>query len=41
MDRTSPQFEKADSLAREILKLARNTLLINLRFLDMALSEFD
>ncbi|MBQ8974561.1 MAG: hypothetical protein IJ072_02420, partial [Oscillospiraceae bacterium] len=40
MDKTSPQFEKADALAVEVLKLARSTLLINLRFLDMALSEF-
>ncbi len=30
--------EKADKLARDILRLSRNTLLVNLRFLDMALS---
>lgn len=28
-------------MARDTLKLARNTLLVNLRFLDMALSRFD
>lgn len=33
-------MEKAESLAREILILSRNTLLVNLRFLDMALSQF-
>lgn len=31
---------KQDQLAREILTLARNTLLVNLRFLDAALSQF-
>lgn len=31
--------EKRDSLAREILILSRNTLLVHLRFLDMALSR--
>lgn len=30
-----------DSLARDVLKLSRNTLLVNLRFLGMALSQFD
>ena len=34
------QLEKADKLAREILQLARSTLLVNLRFLDAALSQF-
>ena len=33
--------EKAESLAREILILSRNTLLVNLRFLDAALSQFE
>ena len=33
--------EKKNELARDTLKLARNTLLVNLRFLDMALSRFD
>lgn len=32
--------KKSDGLAREILLLARNTLLVNLRFLDLALSRF-
>lgn len=31
---------KAESLAREVLILSRNTLLVNLRFLDSALSQF-
>lgn len=31
---------KRNELAREILVLSRNTLLVNLRFLDMALSRF-
>lgn len=33
--------QKTDELAREVLRLARSTLLVNLRFLDMALSQFD
>lgn len=33
--------EKEEQLAREILLLSRNTLLVNLRFLDMALSQFE
>lgn len=32
---------KQNELALSTLKLARNTLLVNLRFLDMALSQFD
>ncbi len=32
--------ERIDHLAREVLLLSRNTLLVNLRFLDMALSQF-
>ena len=32
--------EKMDALAREVLTLSRNTLLVNLRFLDAALSQF-
>ena len=32
--------EKQNALAREILLLSRNTLLVNLRFLDAALSRF-
>lgn len=31
---------KADTLAKEVLTLSRNTLLVNLRFLDAALSQF-
>ncbi len=31
---------KAESLARDVLILSRNTLLVNLRFLDSALSQF-
>ena len=31
---------KMESLAREILLLSRNTLLVNMRFLDIALSQF-
>ena len=34
------QWEKTDKLAREILSLSRSTLLVNLRFLDAALSQF-
>ena len=33
-------FSRADDLARDILRLTRNTLLVNLRFLDLALSQF-
>ena len=32
--------EKLNSLALDVLKLSRNTLLVNLRFLDMALNQF-
>ena len=32
--------DKAGKLARDVLLLSRNTLLVNLRFLDMALSRF-
>ena len=31
---------QAETLAREVLILSRNTLLVNLRFLDAALSQF-
>ncbi len=34
-------MEKADRLARDVLSLSRNTLLVNLRFLDVALSQFE
>lgn len=33
-------FERTDALAQDILKLSRNTLLVNLRFLDAAMSMF-
>ncbi|MHA5219197.1 vWA domain-containing protein [Dysosmobacter sp. Phy] len=33
-------FRQADGLAREVLDLARSTLLVHLRFLDLALSRF-
>ena len=34
------KFRQADALAQDILRLTRNTLLVNLRFLDLALSQF-
>lgn len=34
------RINKADDLARDVLTLSRNTLLVNLRFLDAALSQF-
>ena len=34
------QTKSADALAGDVLTLARNTLLVNLRFLDAALSQF-
>lgn len=40
MDR-SEQFQKLNKLARDVLVLSRNTLLVNLRFLDAALSQFE
>ena len=33
--------QKPDALAREVLTLSRNTLLVNLRFPDAALSMFE
>ena len=41
MDELSVRNEKIDKLAREILLLSRNTLLVTLRFLDAALSQFE
>lgn len=35
------QDEKMDALARDVLKLSRDTLLVNLRFMDAALSQFE
>ena len=32
--------QRAEALAREVLLLSRNTLLVNLRFMDTALSQF-
>ena len=37
----SATTEKLNKLAQDVLLLSRNTLLVNLRFLDMALSQFD
>ena len=34
------QEQRLDQLARDVLRLSRNTLLVNLRFLDAALSQF-
>lgn len=39
MSRQSEKQQKMDQLAREVLLLSRNTLLVNLRFLDAALSQ--
>ena len=33
--------EKIDKLAKDILMLARNTVLVNLRFLDVSISQFE
>ena len=38
-DSFEEKLNKADKLALDILRLSRNTLLVNLRFLDMALSR--
>jgi len=35
------QLEKQNKLAEEVLRLSRNTLLVNLRFLDAALNELE
>ena len=40
MENHVEKFRQADDLARDILRLTRNTLLVNLRFLDLALSQF-
>jgi len=40
MNSAIERMQQTDELARDILKLSRNTLLINLRFLDAALCEF-
>ena len=36
---TEININQADKLAREVLNLSRNTLLVNMRFLDTALSR--
>ena len=41
VNRLSEREEKRNKLAREVLHLSRNTLLVNLRFLDAALSRFE
>ena len=35
------KYEKLNQLAKDILILSRNTLLVNLRFLDAALSRLE
>ena len=40
MTEQTEKEQKLDQLAREVLYLSRNTLLVNLRFLDAALSQF-
>ena len=39
--KSEDKINQIRSLAAEVLKLSRNTLLVNLRFLDMALSQFE
>lgn len=41
MGQVSEKDEKINKLARDVLILSRNTLLVNLRFLDAALSQFE
>lgn len=41
MDENIEKMNKMDKVARDVLRLSRNTLLVNLRFLDMALSQFE
>ena len=41
MPNIGEQQEKLNKLARDVLILSRNTLLVNLRFLDAALSQFE
>ena len=36
----SEAYEKMQRIAGEVLRLSHSTLLVNLRFLDMALAEF-
>ena len=41
MDTQSEKSQKMGELARDVLILSRNTLVVNLRFLDVALSQFE
>ena len=41
MSQLTEKQQKVDQLAREVLLLSRNTLLVHLRFLDAALSQLD
>ena len=41
MDGKNDRSAKKDQLAREVLRFSRNTLLVNLRFLDLALGSLD
>ena len=41
LDRKDEKMNKMENLAKEVLKLSRNTLLVHLRFLDRALSRFE
>lgn len=41
MDTVSEKDKKLNSLAKNVLLLSRNTLIVNLRFLDVALSQFE
>ena len=38
---TQPCYEMIDKIAREVLSYSRNTLIVHLRFLDVALSRFE
>ena len=40
MEEKQQERERLETLAKDVLKLSRNTLLVKLRFLDMALSRF-
>ena len=41
MENHSEAAQRIEKLAREVLLLSRNTLLVNLRFMDAALSQFE
>ena len=40
MDNLTERDRKAEELSREILALARNTIIVNLRFMDRAVGNF-